>query len=571
MSAFQTPISVQEAMLKINSREYLIPAFQREYVWDATRVENLFDSLMRGYPINSMLFWEVKGEARQSFVFYDFLSEYVEEHKKHNNPTNSLVKDSFYAILDGQQRLTSLYLGLYGTYAYHKKYRGWEYTEDNFPPRKLYLNLTHVNEETGEDDKKYLFEFKTVSETGGKDIFINEGEKWFRVGKSVDMEPTDIYSYITNNQLSKEELNVLTKLQEVICKDRCINYYLETSVQPNQAVNIFVRTNAGGRPLSISDILLSLTVAGWTQYNARDEFINLSDQVASRGFSIDHDYILKAFLCLFHTSVKNQISSFNTTFLQQTEIYWKTTKECILSLFDLLQSFGLDGTTIKSYNATLPILYYLYCNDKYTNYTTSVGNAADRDIVRKWLLKTILYRTFGSSADSVLQRAINELKRQVNQSLFPADLISKAIELPQNTDPQWVDTLLSTGKDDPYAFSILSLLYPNCNFATSKFDKDHLHPAAAFEEYRNNGGQLNWQEYNSIVNLQLLDTNSNKSKNATPLAEWVQNTLGDRPNLYAETYLPKDNSLSLMDFEDFYTKRKQLLAQKIIKELGYSI
>lgn len=157
MSGFQTPITIKDAMEKIYHREYLIPAFQREYVWDAMRVENLFDSLMREYPINSMLFWEVKSSAYNSFVFYDFLNEFVESHKYHNNPTN-VVKD-FYAVLDGQQRLTSLYLGLYGTYAYHTKYYGWDYSPYNFPQRRLYLNLSQVNNNATEDDTRCINSF----------------------------------------------------------------------------------------------------------------------------------------------------------------------------------------------------------------------------------------------------------------------------------------------------------------------------------------------------------------------------------------------------------------------------
>lgn len=55
MSGFQSPISIGEAMEHIHRPEYLIPAFQREYVWGADQVERLFDSLMKGYSISSMI------------------------------------------------------------------------------------------------------------------------------------------------------------------------------------------------------------------------------------------------------------------------------------------------------------------------------------------------------------------------------------------------------------------------------------------------------------------------------------------------------------------------------------
>ena len=560
MSGFQTPITIKDAMEKIYHREYLIPAFQREYVWDAMRVENLFDSLMREYPINSMLFWEVKSEAYKSFVFYDFLSEFVESHKYHNQPTN-VVKD-FYAVLDGQQRLTSLYLGLYGTYAYHTKYYGWDYSTYNFPQRRLYLNLSQVNNNATEDDKMYQFLFLKDDDTQVKDLVPINDDKWFRVGKIIDLS-SGIRPFVRENSLSDSEEDILDQLRRVICERANINYYLETAVQPNQAVNIFVRTNAGGKTLSISDILLSLTIAGW-KVNAKEEFILLANTIYSYGFSINHDYILKAFLCLYHSSVKYQISSFDTNFLNTVEKNWKSIKDCIASLFELLQSFGLDNATIKSYNATLPILCYLYWNGKCQNFTTSIATASDRDVIRKWLLKSILYRSFGASSDSVLQRAIKDLK---NQPTFPASDVSQNMGQPSVVDPVWVDSLLATQKDDPYAFSIVSLLYPDCNFATTKFDKDHLHPAASFETYKTHGGKYDWPHYNSIVNLQLLESSQNKSKGDMDLSNWVQATLAQRPNLKAETYLPTKNSLLLQDFDSFYDDRKNELATFLMKEL----
>lgn len=56
MSGFQTPISIKEAINKIVERKYLLPAIQRKFVWSASKVEALFDSIMQGYPINSFMF-----------------------------------------------------------------------------------------------------------------------------------------------------------------------------------------------------------------------------------------------------------------------------------------------------------------------------------------------------------------------------------------------------------------------------------------------------------------------------------------------------------------------------------
>lgn len=100
MPGFQSPITIYEAIQHIENKDYLLPAFQREFVWEPEQIEGLFDSLMQGYPISSMLFWKVKGSTVTDFNFYGFLSSYIEEHKIHNEK-QSISRD-FSAILDGQ-------------------------------------------------------------------------------------------------------------------------------------------------------------------------------------------------------------------------------------------------------------------------------------------------------------------------------------------------------------------------------------------------------------------------------------------------------------------------------------
>ena len=65
--AFQTPITIGKALGSIERREYVLPAIQREFVWWPEQIECLFDSLMRGYPIGSFLFWMVRRESIEKY------------------------------------------------------------------------------------------------------------------------------------------------------------------------------------------------------------------------------------------------------------------------------------------------------------------------------------------------------------------------------------------------------------------------------------------------------------------------------------------------------------------------
>lgn len=116
--AFETPIKIKDAVEGIYSRQFLLPAIQREFVWSADQIEVLFDSLMRDYPIGSFLFWYVPKQNTRDYEYYEFIRNYSELDARHNPKANINGNDDIVTVLDGQQRLTALYIGLKGTYAY---------------------------------------------------------------------------------------------------------------------------------------------------------------------------------------------------------------------------------------------------------------------------------------------------------------------------------------------------------------------------------------------------------------------------------------------------------------------
>ena len=115
--AFVEPITIKEAIENVHRKNYLLPAIQREFVWSTYQIEKLFDSLMRDYPISSFLFWDVDRNNVQNYKFYEFVQNFHERDGRHNPKSNTNGEHGITAVLDGQQRLTSLYIGLKGTYS----------------------------------------------------------------------------------------------------------------------------------------------------------------------------------------------------------------------------------------------------------------------------------------------------------------------------------------------------------------------------------------------------------------------------------------------------------------------
>lgn len=573
MAGFQSPITICQAIERIRKTEYLLPAFQREFVWSPDQIEKLFDSLMKGYPISSMLFWKVKGNTKTDFRFYQFIKQFIQYHKTHNELMKTDQINDFHAILDGQQRLTALYIGLCGSYAYKEYRRSWEYSEWSFPTRYLYLNISKTYTEE-ENDREFIFLFVDKNESQEKDLFIdNAGCKWFRVGRilSLHQGDYDLDDFSDENELDKDSKKMLKRLDKVIHTDLNINFYEEDDQKPDKAVNIFVRINSGGTHLSFSDILMSIAVANWKAKDARTEINTLVDNVQAKGFNISKDFVLKSFLYLYHKDVRSMITSFNNGFIEKIETNWVQIRDSILNMFDLLKSFGLTDYTLTSYNATLPVLYYLYHKSIYADFSTRMCYQEDRNAIKKWLFSILLRKTFGASADAVLMQSRKAFTSNIENEFinstndFPVKELNAEIKKITDVGDDYITELLMTQKDDRYSFPILAMLYPNLDYKNNNFHKDHLHPAASYpdleQEDKDNYG---WRVYNSILNLQMLDANENMSKNDISLKDWIDKETKEKDtDNFLDSHLIPNVNFELDNFEDFIEKRKAILIDKL--------
>ena len=274
---------------------------------------------------------------------------------------------------------------------------------------------------------------------------------------------------------------------------------------------VVIRINSGGTQLSFSNMLMSMAIAGWQKKDARTEILRLVDLVNNKGFNITQDYILKAFLYLYKADVRFRIKSFDNEFIDLVEEKWESIRDCIDELFELLKNYGLDRSSLTSNNATLPILYYLYHRNIYKSFSSAIGYADERKEIRLWLMKTLIFRSFGASGDRILQLSRKAFTDNMDLSFindditaFPSDTLSSAIRQPTEINDEYIDVhILTIHKDNKFAFAILALLYSNLDYRNT-FHKDHIHPYVLCQ----NAG-YDWEEYDTILNLQMLDANEN--------------------------------------------------------------
>ncbi|MFH1547431.1 MAG: DUF262 domain-containing protein [bacterium] len=578
--SFQAPITIAQAIENIDNNKYLLPAIQREFTWKYEKIEWLFDSIMRKYPISSFLFWNVEGSTMQSYKFYKFLKAFREEYETHNEEINTDGLNNFTAVLDGQQRLTSLYIGLKGSFAYKKPRVRWENNQHALPTRHLYLNIDRPLEDE-EDGRMYEFRFLT------KEEYEEEPSKWFKVGNILTLRDNyDFNEYLDAHGLKENKFSykTLSRLHSVIHTDSIINFFLEAEQDIDKALNIFIRINSGGEPLDFSDLIMSIAVANWQEKDARKEIHKLVDEIRDKGFFISKDFILKVFLLLHSKDIKFKVTNFSTENARDFENEWERISKAIHLTFDLIRDFGFVDSNLTSKNALMPIIYYVYHKDNNGGFQSRVEFKNDRAIIKKWLNIALIKRIFGGSPDQILSAIrgvftddITKLPIAEGISEFPIDAIQnklKGTTKDMTIDDDFIRNILSTQKDGGLAFAILSLLYPHLDYKNGEFHKDHLHPHSTFKKakLKENGIDADKFDFfldkdynNSILNLQLLDANENESKNAMELKEWVIFE-SEKQNISIEKFCENHlipNILELKDFEDFIQQREGLLIGKL--------
>lgn len=579
-SGYQNNITIKEAIDHIDRQEYLLPSIQRKFVWSASQIETLFDSIMRGYPINSFMFWHIQDVGiKKNFKFYKFLSAYREFFQVNNPDFNAIGCPDFFAVIDGQQRLTSLYLGLKGTYAYKMPRKWWADNEDALPTRRLYLNLNSGVSNDSDSDLDLAYDFRFLTE----DEYKRDQDNcyWFPVRDILCITSVnDIVRYVLEHNLKENQGKVLSTLMQRIHQDKLINYYLEEKQDIDAVLDIFIRTNSGGTPLSFSNLLMSITIANWTTEDGSDARKSLSDLVTDvfgigkPGFMISEDFILKTCLVLFNDNIKFNVKNFDSSTVSVFSTNWKRIKECILQSFRLLEVWGFNNDSLRAKNAVIPIIYYVYWNNIEDTLLKKTENLECKENMRKWLCIALLKGVFGGQTDTILTKIRNVLKNHVGD-IFPLNDIINAFKGQDRNfsfDDDFIKNILRTQKNSSACYPILSLLYSHLSFENDRYHMDHLHPAISFsrerlielfgsEENIPSEYYTNPEYWNSVVNLQLLNSGLNESKNDTPLSDWIKNN-----NINIETQLiPSGASYDFRDFVTFYDERMKLLEERLKK------
>ncbi|GAA6945711.1 DUF262 domain-containing protein [Helicobacter pylori] len=555
--------SIKNVVDELNVR-YFLPDIQREYVWlkkaDEKKIEQLFDSILRGYPIGSFLFWKLQkediaksdeqDENKLNFQLYQFITNY-DERKPHNEKIRieQITRDDLSIVLDGQQRLTSLYIGLKGTRTLKKK--GARSDNPNaYEEKRLYLNLKHQpNMDNPEDN--YQFEFHAKMPENDKNHF------WFKVGDILELG-SGVLNYVQKHQkhgLEGNALDLLEKLKDAFHTKQLISFFEEKEKNLNKVLNIFIRVNSGGVKLSYSDLLMSILTASFSS-DIREKMNELVDALKEKGFSnVGQDQVLKTCLLLIGKDTTFELKNFNKKNIKEIEENWEKITESIYNATKLLENFGYAGYLGSAYILS-SLAYFYFLNPKM--------DKNDEEQALKFVRNAQITSYFSSTTDTKLSAIAHSIKEARTFEAFNHNLAKHQTWSLKITNDAIEDMMCSSSH--ALVFPILQILYPNLNYKTTTFHIDHIYPKSKFKKENKKLDKDFYKCENHLYNLQLLEGAENQAKKDKDPEVWLKEEYKNEQDIeeYKKgNYIDPTLKLEWENIKEFREKREEAIIKKL--------
>lgn len=535
-----------------NEEEYgglWLPNIQRPFVWSKEQIEKLFDSILREYPINTLLIWKTKAPVK----IRKFIDNYTDEIRLTDFyvPKNEKAK---LVVLDGQQRLQSLFIALKGSY------NGEE----------LYFDVLSGKEEV--EDVKYIFKFLSAQK-------VSQDSKWIRL-KDLVFSNKGYYDLaeevitrvgregLTDAQKELIRQNISSLIREFKDRDNVVYQELDSIDNPevyhlNDVVEIFIRANSGGTPLGKSDLMFSLLAANWEEVEA--DLAELLEELNKGGYGFDRDFVLKTSLVLIGAGAKYDVMKFRKDeHLEQIKTNWENIKDAIKDIKDFVygQTYLKSDRALVSYLPLIPLIYYRHSS-------AQQWRELNKKELSFWLLRVLLTGAFSGSSDTILDVVVKDIR---DKNKIDIDSINSIILNRGRSVYVTRENLLNTSYTDKQLYLIFSVWYQDFDFRPAYDGNlptvDHIFPQSRLKKIKivnpETGRQImkyRTQERDQLANLMLLPKEVNiDEKHDMPPDEWLDSISDDERKVHL---IPQNTALwKLERFEDFIGARQQLIIEQ---------
>jgi hypothetical protein len=571
------PRTLKDLLSEIESGKLGLPELQRGYVWKAVKVRDLLDSMMKGYPVGYLMIWNSTEDTDKS-------SAIGTEAKAYSTPKS--------LVIDGQQRLTSLYAVMFGKEIQDEKFNHKHIIISFNPLSGEFLVGNNVTKQTAE----WIYD---ISE-----VFKNASQSFSYITNKV----TTIKNYRekSDNSLSDEEMQ---RIQQNIMNLLSLQDYSIPTLEINENANeesvadIFVRVNSGGEKLGEDDFILTLISVYWQQGRQLIEDFCKSAKVpkhgtaynflfepspthivrVAMGFGFKRARLHYAYMLLrgrdFEKGVYSgalRVEQFDKLKIVIDQILnvqtWKDFLKCI-------EAAGFVSKSLISAKNTVVYSYVLYLIGKYDY---GMSHSELRKIISKWFFMAAVTGYYTNSPETDMEGDLADLRSLKTSTDFTSYLEAKIkaiftndyinITLPSSlatsasNSPAWFGYCAALNiLDAKILFSALhirDLFSPTATGTKSALERHHLFPKAylakiGIPDDRDRNQNANFAYIEWTDNIEILDTSP-----AEYMKEQIKKIPAtDKQNIYNLHALPED--WERMDYFDFLAKRRLLMANVI--------
>jgi len=626
-----------------------VPDFQREYAWDEQKIKKLFDSILSGYPIGSIVLWEYTDDPTELefiYTFIDYWTKFTPSDRHRFNETIGseeyisnrplLLKDrgllneitnipnqSPKLVVDGQQRLTSLNIGLSGGILL-----------DENKAKNLYINLITSGQTILEDinsgnqddlrfDLKFISSRETVIEKGDELYYkishIAESESISNGGGGAkykyknEVETAVIDKYHNKYEDKSSEIKDTTELLYEKFVEGGLNITEHKTNSIDEVLQLFLRINIEDEQLETSDIIIAVLTSVWGQsednpINARHQIRDFVEEINS-SFEVMPDItaedVAKILLLLQDPQLgrdleQRTINQIETDNIRKTKIIWEDgeIQEAIRQCFNMISDWNFQHLISSSSDMSYlyPIIYFFYVNKNAdyisnpTEYSNFSGENTDEYLntarIQYWICVTLLHKEYTTNRHSVTTEVLYETITEHSNGTFPLKELNKKLWQNKGFSPTLRPSDVSRGLEqsvsnkNPIAlFTLLRLPFKYPEFES--LELDHIQPNSVLRDEEKLINEFGFEEHQAstiqkdkdkMANRTLLNRQANNKKDNILLSDWLEKIRENTDNEKVEEFInfhfiPKDEELyQIENFLDFIDKRRELIRKAVEKK-----
>jgi hypothetical protein len=422
MSTLNPNQRIIDVLHEIERGKYRIPDIQRGYEWGKDRATNLLDSILNGYPFGAIMVWQPPDDIRDDIQSRGFVKDFDSLADYLSQQAHPATRDA-YLVLDGQQRLQSLYIAFFGSY----------------DGSRLYFQIDHVPVGTA-DETDYRFEFLMPTEVAQRPNMVpllevvritpHEKTKYLdtlagslsaAIGDPVER------AMVFQKKRGDIESNINVAQWAFIGTAALLIQEVDQRHDYDHVLEIFQRVNSGGMVLSKSDLMfctLKLKIQGMEERFAKTlGFLNQGGR-----HSFDRDFLIKTCLVLLHQGAKYEVSKLkNASFVGNMDERFDAVEGCLRQLVAWLDDIARIKCDrfLRSENALIPLVDFMMWSGK-----RDKPEGEDSRAMKQYLYMAFFLRLFSHGGDRVLDQIhtlITNATINTSPAAFPIDALRDSI------------------------------------------------------------------------------------------------------------------------------------------------